>query len=194
MDEKTIGLHLRVNDPTFSPLSFQKLLEFTPLLLKAWTNRCFVQLSEEHKMFLCFHSGSLFCAHQKMVLPQAAGVRARTEADPHHMLEALCTPDTPPSAPVRRVRDQRAYKDRHQKIWLTRTLHIADIPPDSLFCLWSCPPLTPSPSGGARSQSGWRSGRGSGSGSSGSSSSWWTPLPPEDVQKASKHEWGCFHF
>lgn len=34
MDEKPIRLLLWVNDPTFRPLSFQKLLEFTPLLLK----------------------------------------------------------------------------------------------------------------------------------------------------------------
>lgn len=34
VDEKTVRLLLRVNDPTFGPLPLQKLLEFTPLLLK----------------------------------------------------------------------------------------------------------------------------------------------------------------
>lgn len=41
---------------------------------------------------------------KQMVLPRAAVEQGRTEADPHRMLGALYTLDTPQSAPVRRVR------------------------------------------------------------------------------------------
>lgn len=49
MDEESIGLHLRVNDPAFGPLPFQQLLQFAPLLPKARTSRRSVQLSIKHR-------------------------------------------------------------------------------------------------------------------------------------------------
>lgn len=44
MDEKTVGLHFRVDDSTFRPLPLQQLLELNPLLPEARTDRCLVHL------------------------------------------------------------------------------------------------------------------------------------------------------
>lgn len=47
-----------------------------------------------------------------MFLPPAAGEQARTEAAQRRTLEALDTPDTPQSAPVRRVRQSVADEEK----------------------------------------------------------------------------------